>query len=61
MMVGRTSRLHITPVETIDYDLADTRLNRVFVEGGGLKLGFGDENVEIDLQLKPSSSSAHMW
>jgi hypothetical protein len=36
-----------------------TRLRRVLPEGGGSKLGFGDENPEINLCLD-SSPSAHV-
>ena len=35
------------------------RLCRVLAEGGGLKLGFGDENPEFNLGLD-SSSSTHV-
>jgi hypothetical protein len=40
-------------METLDYDMAmSTRTHVVvLVEGGGSKLGFRDENPEIDLQL----------
>jgi transcriptional regulator of nitric oxide reductase len=51
-----------TSVETLDRRSGnvDDCLRRALVEGGGSKIVFGDENLEIDLWLD-SLSSAHVW
>ena len=53
MMVDAASTSMLTRAETKGPSSrnVDARLRRALFEGGGLKLGFGDENPEIDLWL----------
>jgi hypothetical protein len=48
-----------TMVEDLWSGYVDARLHHVFVQGSESKLGFGDENPEINLLLD-SSPSAHV-
>ena len=53
MMVDAASTSMLTRAETQGPSSrnVDARLRRALFEGGGLKLGFVDENPEIDLWL----------
>lgn len=62
LMVEVTSMPNMRALmETLDLrpGYAGARLRRALADGDGSKLGFGDENSEIDLGLD-SSSLAHM-